>query len=233
MDNQVINPYIPMDSSKQQFSSNIVKRFINADSALTVVDLGCGAGNSYDMFRGISDKIQWIGIDIEESPEVASRQRTDAAFISFDGINIPLDDNSCEIIFCNQVLEHVRNPRPLLAEIERVLKPGGVFVGSTSQLEPYHSFSFWNFTPAGLVELMLEAQLLPVEISPSIDGPSLIFRSLLPQSLKKFTNCWWTGESPFNRMISLAGKLIRKEHMNINRTKLKYAGQFCFVAHKC
>lgn len=40
-------------------------------------------------------------------------------------------------------------PESLLADVTRVLRPGGAFVGSVSCLEPYHSFSYWNFTPYG------------------------------------------------------------------------------------
>lgn len=75
------------------------------------------------------------------------------------------------------MFEHVSRPRELLAEIGRVLRPGGVFIGSTSQFEPYHSFSLWNYTPYGFRVLVEEAGLVMEEIRPSLDGVTLIMRS--------------------------------------------------------
>ena len=97
-----------------------------------------------------------MGLDLPSSPEVDARARADAEFVTFDGERLPFGDGEFELVFCKQVLEHVRRPEPLLAEVARVLEPGGHFVGSTSQLEPYHSLSVTNFTPYGLARLMGE-----------------------------------------------------------------------------
>jgi trans-aconitate methyltransferase len=38
-----------------------------------VMDLGCGAGNSLDYFCEKNQTITWVGVDIQGSPEVDSR----------------------------------------------------------------------------------------------------------------------------------------------------------------
>jgi SAM-dependent methyltransferase len=38
---------------------------------------------------------------------------------------IPFEDNQFDIIFCNHVLEHVRDDKLAMSEMLRVLKPGG------------------------------------------------------------------------------------------------------------
>ena len=47
------------------------------------------------------------------------------ADLKFDLHDIPLPDNSYEVIFCNHVLEHVEDDGQCLRELYRVMKPGG------------------------------------------------------------------------------------------------------------
>ncbi|WP_420577409.1 class I SAM-dependent methyltransferase [Ekhidna sp.] len=47
------------------------------------------------------------------------------AKVKMDIHDIPFEDNSIDIIFCNHVLEHVDDDRKALSEMKRVLKPGG------------------------------------------------------------------------------------------------------------
>lgn len=47
------------------------------------------------------------------------------ADVQMDLHQIPFDDNTFELVFCNHVLEHVQDDRQCMREIYRVLKPGG------------------------------------------------------------------------------------------------------------
>ena len=221
---------IPQDSSQQIDSEYYIDYLLKAtDTQLEVLDLGCGSGNSEAKFKAHSRDLQWFGLDIDESPEVNSRTRN-GNFYTFDGINIPFEENRFDVIYSNQVFEHVRHPEALLKEINRVLKPGGYFVGSVSYLEPYHSFSFWNYTPYGFKEIAVEAGLEVVEIRPSIDALTLIVRRIL--GAPKFFSRWWKQESPLNSLITIVGKVTRKDSASINAIKLMFCGQFCFLTRK-
>ena len=225
------DPRIPNDHSRQVTSNLLVKRILLQNTDIhTVMDLGCGIGNSVDFFRAYNPTARWIGLDIANSPEVRSRRRTDAEFLSFHGVNIPFDDNYFDLIYCNQVLEHVRYPIDLLKEVRRVLKPNGYFVGSTSQLEPYHSHSLWNYTFYGFGFIIEEAGLNLLEIRPGIDGLTLIIR--LCMGRPNFFSRWWEKESPLNWLLGLAGRVTKKTHRKINFAKLVFCGQFCFLVQK-
>ena len=195
-----------------------------------ILDLGCGAGNSIDLFKNINPDIQWYGTDIEDSPEAQLRTRSDGDFKTYDGINLPYDDNFFDLVYSSQVFEHVRHPDELLKDVFRVLKPGGYFTGSVSYLEPYHSFSIYNFTPYGLMISLDDAGFKTEEMRPGINGPALIFRQMLnaPQKLEPFFN----RLSLFNLAVNVSGFIFGLSHQEKNFLKLQFAGHICFLATK-
>jgi SAM-dependent methyltransferase len=195
-----------------------------------VLDLGCGAGDSVDLFRSLDPGVDWVGADVERSPEVAARTRTDAAFVTFDGEALPFEDGHFDLVYCKQVLEHVRRPDQLVAEAARVLRPGGWLAGSTSQLEAFHSLSVFNPTPYGLSLLAEDAGLEVVELRPGIDGFTLVaWRAL---GMPRFFERWWARESPVNRVIETAGRVARLDARTRNQIKLTLCGQFAFLARR-
>jgi SAM-dependent methyltransferase len=197
---------------------------------INVLDLGCGKGESYKFFKSLNLNIEWIGLDIENSPEVKSRQVDNERFIIFDGISIPFPEDYFDLVYCNQVFEHVKYPRELLLNVSRVIKPGGYFIGSTSHLEPFHSYSYWNFTPYGFSVLIEEAKLKLLELRPSIDSLTLIIRRCL--GCPRFFNIFSRVDSPLNILISVVGKLLRLRIITINTIKLLFCGQFVFFVTK-
>jgi SAM-dependent methyltransferase len=224
---------VPDDHSRQVIAEDYVvdgglARWTGRAAAPRVLDLGCGAGDSVDLFRAVAPEVRWVGLDVPGSPEAVGRTRTDAELAEFDGVSIPFSDGEFNLVYCKQVLEHVRHPEPLLAEVARVLAPGGHLVGSTSQLEPYHSLSLWNYTPYGLAVLLRDAGLEVVELRPSVDALTLLARRALryPRWFDRF----WSGESPLNRALTLGGRVMRRDHRTVNAAKLALCGQFCFAA---
>ena len=226
---QLLGNAIPSDHSKQ-VNSNYYIYQISSQHEINVLDLGCGNGNSLPTFLSQNRNTNWFGLDISDSPEVRLRNKTDSKFYTFDGVSIPFEDNTFDIIYSNQVFEHVRYPQELLSEVSRVLKEDGCFIGSTSYLEPFHSFSFWNYTPYGFMVLLSDAKLRLEEIRPSIDSLALIIACMF--GIPKFTEKWWSYDSPLNQIIEIFGRLKKLDKSRVNSIKLMFCGQFCFLAKK-
>jgi len=65
---------------------------------------------------------------------------------------LPFGDKSFDIVLCMAVIEHLEDPKVAIAEIQRVLKPGGKILVSVPFLFPIHDSpnDFWRFTKYGL-----------------------------------------------------------------------------------
>jgi len=92
----------------------------------TVLDFGCGAGRWVEYFRNLG--ADYVGVDI--SDEMIALSKTLYPGIAFDalkGLEIPLETDSCDLVFSIAVLHHNRPPQQeeILGEIARVLKPNG------------------------------------------------------------------------------------------------------------
>jgi len=99
--------------------------FINDET--DVLDLGAGAGILNQMnFRGIARHI--CGIDLD--PRVLENSFLDDAKVS-DGKTIPYPDESFNLVFCDNVFEHLSDPLEVFNEVKRVLKPEGLFLFKT------------------------------------------------------------------------------------------------------
>lgn len=236
-DAKLLYDFLPDDTSLQSHSLREALGILDGISAnsdvVKVVDLGCGAGESYDIFTGRNPKTRWVGLDLAESPEAGAREQKPPGFCVFDGVRIPLAENSVDIVYSRQVFEHVRHPEDLLSETYRVLKSGGLFVGSTSHMEPLHSRSFWNYTPYGFCVLLRDANFKSIQVRPGIDALTLITRRLVGLvGLSNLFAPFFTVESPTNLLLEVGLRLLGQPVKRRNYFKLVFSGHFCFVARK-
>lgn len=109
-------------------------QFAKISQGDTVIDLGSGAGNDCFIARheaGPTGKV--IGIDF--TPAMIQKARQNAEKLGFNNVefregdidNIPLNDEVADVIVSNCVLNLVPDKAKVIAEIYRVLKPGGHF----------------------------------------------------------------------------------------------------------
>jgi hypothetical protein len=110
-----------------------------------------------------------------------------------------------------------------------VLRPGGRFAGSTSQLEPFHSRSTGNWTPYGLKRLFSHSGLEAELFVPGIDALSLLGYVV---TRGRRCNRWWSRRSPFNGLVDGVGRVLGWDAEDRNTVKLQFGGQFAFIARR-
>lgn len=236
-DGKLIYEFLPDDTSRQTHALREALRALDRAPAngdrVTLLDLGCGDGRSYDAFSVRNLEVRWVGMDVMDSQEVILRPSRSLPFCAYDGIQLPLRDNSVDMSYSRQVFEHVRHPEELIREVYRVLKADGIFVGSTSHLEPFHSRSYWNYTPYGFCVLLREAGFRSIVVRPGIDSLTLIGRRYLSYvKLADLLEPFFTFESPMNALLEVGLRVFRQPTKRRNAIKLVFAGQFCFLAQK-
>lgn len=86
--------------------------------------------------------VRVVAFDIYASPHVQ--------FIA-DAHRIPLDDGTVDAVVVQAVLEHVLDPARVVAEVERVVRPGGLVYAETPFLQQVHEgpYDFTRFTESG------------------------------------------------------------------------------------
>jgi len=223
---ELLGDSVPNDVAAQARADRLAKQLVESAGSLRILDLGCGRGRSRALFEAVNPAIRWVGVDIINSPEVGGRAATIPGMVAFDGVRLPFPDASFDVVFTQQVLEHVRHPEPLLAEALRVLTPAGEMIGSTSHLEPYHSHSLWNFTPFGLKVIAEEAGFDVVALRPGIDGIALIERAYTGDH--STYNKYFSDESPLNRSIDEWASAADRTVRQTNVRKLAFSGHFTF-----
>jgi 2-polyprenyl-6-hydroxyphenyl methylase/3-demethylubiquinone-9 3-methyltransferase len=97
-----------------------------AREGAVLVDVGCGAGLLAPHIRGY----RHIGVDL-----VTSALRQAAAHgvlaVRADAARLPLADDSADVVCAGEILEHVPDLSTVVAEVCRVLRPGGTLVLDT------------------------------------------------------------------------------------------------------
>ena len=99
-----------------------------------VLDLGCGPGT---ITTGLADAIgptgTLIAIDREPSQLALARAAAPTAGCAAAGAeSLPIATSALDVVFAHAVFEHLPNPAAALAELRRVLRPGGLLALSSS-----------------------------------------------------------------------------------------------------
>jgi len=123
-----------------------------------ILDLGCGEGRHIIHAQMFNRAALNVGVDIETNNIHTAKARLDENREYFktlnqenetttkidsgdhwcvaDGNGLPFIDGCFDVVICSEVLEHISDYRNMLEEINRVLKPGGMFAMSVPRAWP-------------------------------------------------------------------------------------------------
>lgn len=106
--------------------SRAVSRAAGAGRGTVVVDVGCGTAR---FTNRMSDAGAWaLGVDCEPAMLGYARGHTAVPLVSADALALPLCDGSVDVALAITVLEFVSDPGAAMAEMARVVRPGGRIV---------------------------------------------------------------------------------------------------------
>jgi SAM-dependent methyltransferase len=104
---------------------------IPRDALADYLEVGCGAG-AVTRFAAADLGLNAVGIDID--PDQVERARTAGAgvpnleFREADATRLPFEDARFDVVLSFMATHHIRGVQSALAEVARVLRPGGYFV---------------------------------------------------------------------------------------------------------
>ncbi len=172
----VVTPNTPLEPS---FHLKRMKQHLPGLANRIVLDVGGGSAPYRAVLDGLSDT--WVVL--EKDRYHARELRANGAQVDYlvgAGEAVPLLDSSCDLVVLTEVLEHCNRPSDVLAEIARVLRPGGYCVGTVPQYWHVHGWpsDYFRYTLHGLQFLASEAKLKVRSLEPK-GGPLLLLWAVL------------------------------------------------------
>ena len=187
------------------------------------LDMGCGSG----LHRQICEHagFRWAGLDYGDP----------GAPILGDGHALPFADDSVSFVLSLAVLEHIRYPFVVASEVMRVLRPGGVYIGTVSYLEPFHGDSYYHHTHLGTWNTLATAGFEVVRVAPHGRWSGLraqaTMSSLFPRMPEPIAAAAVWPLDALHRLWWRLGRMISDKASDDMRLCLT-TGSFEFVARK-
>jgi SAM-dependent methyltransferase len=211
------NPSPAVEWDDLEFPGTISRRFASWLPAAprpgaVVLDLGCGDTRARRLVERAG--YSYVGIDFS-APE--------ATFLA-DGHALPFADGSFDLVVTTAVIEYFRHPYVAMAEVHRVLRPGGSFCGNVAFLTPYLPNTYFHHTHMGVLSTLQHAgfvvdRLLLDRRGTAIESTTrMAYFARLPGRVRHlFTvpfmalhRLWWTiGNHFVTRPLSETERLLR------------------------
>jgi ubiquinone/menaquinone biosynthesis C-methylase UbiE len=151
------------------FNTSERDRWVSAQAATIpngarVLDVGAGSGR----YRSLFAHCEYRAHDFGQEPATIGKY-TKLDYES-DIVDIPVPDESFDVILCTEVLEHVPEPIRAVSEMARILAQGGCLLltaplGSFLHQEPYHFYG--GYTPYWYHKFLPEIGLDVISIEPN------------------------------------------------------------------
>lgn len=157
----LMNNYIPRRDILKWLKME--SQFLNGK----ILDIGCGQMPYKKWLIDNRKNIEsYIGVDLQNNPI----HDNNPDFL-WDGKILPFSDESFDIVLITEVMEHVFEPKYILSEAFRVLKRGGVIIGTVPHIYPLHEVPYDNYryTPYA-INLLFESYGFKKEYIRKLNG---------------------------------------------------------------
>lgn len=155
--NTRINIHVKYSTNRQPFGDWIVSHYEIAPGA-RILELGCGTGdmwkNHLDLVSNCTLTLTDFSAGMLKTAEMNLGQQENIVYQVTDIQNIPYPDDSFDVVIANMMLYHVPDLNQGLAEVRRVLTPGGSFYCAT-----YGEHGIMEFINDALCHLNVNGQI--------------------------------------------------------------------------
>ncbi len=163
---------------KRKQVANLIKKNIalfsnpdNNEQEYLFVDVGCGEGLDIFLLRDLFEKLQinnyrFLGLDgfalsyeiAKAKKEYFGKPNIDFALVDLTQ-KLALENDSVDVIYCSEVVEHLITPENLLNEFRRVLKSGGYLILTTPNEPNLLQKAFWVSSAKEKVKLVVKNRI--------------------------------------------------------------------------
>ncbi len=165
---KITDDVLSFEKPKEQIA--LLSKYVGGNLAgKKLLEIGSGFGNFVIVARkeyqidawGIEPGSEGFGGSFELSQEILKENDVDGTYIKKGvGENISFPDNHFDVVFSTNVLEHVNDPKKVLAEAIRVCKPGGyiqiVVPSYGSFYDGHYSCLYLPYQPLWLWKLFIK-----------------------------------------------------------------------------
>ena len=107
----------------------------------SLLDIGCAEGAHtlrYADQVGVSlDRVR--GVELDEHYRVQAAERFETVAVDMEEQELPFSEGTFDVVICNQILEHIKNIRHFIAQVDKVTKNGGYVLFSVPNLAAFHN----------------------------------------------------------------------------------------------
>jgi 2-polyprenyl-3-methyl-5-hydroxy-6-metoxy-1,4-benzoquinol methylase len=124
-----------------------------------VLEIGCGSGKTLEWLKK-TGRCEWVGA-VELNPGASEQARTRVDMLYEENIetyDIPIEENSLDLILCLDVLEHLIDPWSVIQKLSRLIKPGGHLIASIPNIRHHTALiplllnGKWNYQKEGILD---------------------------------------------------------------------------------
>lgn len=117
---------------------------------LDVVDLACGRGEIASAVAKDGCRVRGSRFRADDYELDAQKPRYDGSFAIDENVDLqgtlPYETNAFDLVILAEVIEHLESHRPVVAEIGRILRPGGHLILTTPNIGRLHSRMHFFFS---------------------------------------------------------------------------------------
>ena len=215
---------LPLDASDEAHRYSIQLYHRTATQAnlagKKVLEISCGHGGGSSYVKRTLGPASYTGLDINPDGIAFCQKRHDLPGLEFvhgDAQNLPFDDQSFDAVINVEASHGYPDFPRFLAEVERVLRPGGYFL--YTDFRGYDEFAAWEEAITASPLRTVSERVINPEVLRGLEGNSPRYLNLVDRHLPVYMR-------PFGRLFAgVPGSLMYRE---LERGRLSYR-MYCFT----